>query len=240
MAKKEIEKVLENEVDEMVNAAEEQIVENNEVSADDLEDADDDDEDVEVADKEEKSAKDADDDKSFVQICRDLLKDKNNKRINGLLVKKISFDERPNYTQVNITLNKRVPSTSQYATDGKHKTIYTNTFALASVVREIPAMAWVAQHIIDEPEILEQIFTGAAIDIIQVFTPENDEFVNPFSTKAEPDVLVRNEDAIRDFVVGIKLNPFGFQELRAYASELRAARRQNRMQMQMMSMAMPM
>jgi len=203
---------------------------NNEADADELEDVDDDDDDDDV------ERVNDDEEKSFAQICRDILKDKNNKRWNGLVIKRISFDEKANYTQVNVTLNKKIPSTSQYAVDGKHKTLYTNTFAIASVIRELP-FAWLASHVIDEPECMEQILTGATIDIIQVFTPENEEFVNPFSTKANPDVYVSEEDTIRDFIVNIKLSNMGMGYLMEYARDLRnERRRQKQMNAMMMSM----
>lgn len=207
---------------------------NNEADADELEDVDDDDDDSDDNNNTE-SAND-NEEKSFAQICRDILKDKNNKRWNGLVIKRISFDEKANYTQVNITLNKKIPSTSQYAVDGKHKTLYTNTFAIASVIRELP-FAWLASHVIDEPECMEQILTGATIDIIQVFTPENEGFVNPFSTKANHDVYVSEEDTIRDFVVNIKLSNMGMTYLMEYARDLRnERRRQKQMASMMMSM----
>lgn len=204
----------------------------NEADADELEDVDDEESDD---DNNTERAND-DEEKSFAQICRDILKDKNNKRWNGLVIKRISFDEKANYTQVNITLNKKIPSTSQYAVDGKHKTLYTNTFAIASVIRELP-FAWLATHVIDEPECMEQILTGATIDIIQVFTPENEEFVNPFTTKSNPDVYVSEEDTIRDFIVNIKLSNMGVNYLMEYARDLRnERRRQKQMNAMMMSM----
>lgn len=232
MAKKDLDVATEKEVTKIVAEAEEEIANNNEVSADDLEDADDDDDEVEILDK---VSEKEEEDLSFNQICRNLLKDKNNKRYNGLVIKKISFDEKANFTQVNITLNKKVPSTSQYAVDGKHKTIYLNTFALASVVKEMP-FAWIAQHIIDEPEIMEQFFTGATVDILQQVVPESEEYVNPFSTASEKTAVTWTEDRIIDYVVSIKPNFFGAQYIKDYAKDVRDRRREEKRMMMMMSM----
>lgn len=96
---------------------------------------------------------------------------------------------------------------------GKTNVIYTSLYAIVGALKEDEDLSWLANSImkiIDETQdtsILNLLFNGATIDIIQQEFSAGEEFTNPFSTKKETQVY--DHDVIINHVVKFELSKIG-------------------------------
>lgn len=151
---------------------------------------------------------------SFIEIVKKCIVN-GAKRVNGLKVKNINFDEEyedKNYIRISFTVDK--PITGYVTNDGgatyeKGETniVFTSSFALAGLIKENEDMAWMANTIANKPKALSLIFSGATIDILQMEYPTGTPVVNPFAKNQEGQVY--DHDVITNNVINIKLSKSG-------------------------------
>lgn len=127
--------------------------------------------------------------KSYKQIIKSLLSDGWKARKN-LRVRNVTITKKEGYDMLTFVVEPPVPG---YITDengdyveGTTNNIYSSTFAVSGVLKETEDLGWLAQNIIAKPKLANHIFTGGTIDVIGKKVAEGEEFVNPFSTSAEP------------------------------------------------------
>lgn len=137
------------------------------------------------------------------------------KRINGLKVKNINFDEDyedKSYIRISFTVDRAIPG---FVTNdggatyekGNVNVVFTSSFALAGLIKENEDLAWMANTIANKPKALSLIFSGATIDILQMEYPTGTPVVNPFSKNTEGQIY--DHDVITNNVIAIKLSKSG-------------------------------
>lgn len=150
------------------------------------------------------------------------------KKITGLVVRNVNPEEKMAsngmlYTNFSFSLNKYVPA---FVTNnetlvrelGQLNVIFNTSFALASVIREKADMAWVGSHIIEHPKAAKIIFSGATLDIVQEHVPAGTTYINPFTTKENPEGEVFSEDKIINHIVDFKLSQCGIDAIKEIRS----------------------
>jgi len=151
--------------------------------------------------------------KSYDKIIKTIL-GTGAKRINNNRIKNVNFDEKDTYTRVSFTLTKGVPGfvtedNGNTWKEGITNVIYVSLYAIAGALKEDPDLAWMANAISERPAVLNLIFNGANIDIIQEFVVAGQDYTNPFSSKENP--IVFDHDTIINHVVKFKLGDTGKQ-----------------------------
>lgn len=139
---------------------------------------------------------------------------KENVRVNNLQVLNVNVTpqetEGGDWVRVSITLDSEVHGYTQnpdgtYSDNGTN-VIFVSLFSLVSTLRTIPGRSFIGNHILEHMDAIKVILAGAKIDIIQEKVTEGEQYVNPWSDKAEPKTI--NHDNYYNHVVNIKLDDF--------------------------------
>lgn len=150
---------------------------------------------------------------SFKEIVRNLMAN-GCKRTNGLIVKNVTITEDENYTRATLSVKDQIPgyvSDDNGATfyEGLTNNIFSSTFALAGLMKEMEELSWMANAIIDRPNILNLILNGSKVDIIQQRVAAGEDYINPFTTKKDAVPTQFDHDVIINYVVNIELGKVG-------------------------------
>lgn len=134
------------------------------------------------------------------------------KRVNGLKVKNVNWDNKDNYTRVSFTLASKVRAWVSEDNGntwklGTSNTIFTSLYAIAGALKEDESLGWLANTLLEKPEALNLIFNGATIDVIQQDVEANKPYHNPFSSGDK--TTTSTNDYIINHVVKFKLGATG-------------------------------
>ena len=105
------------------------------------------------------------------EIINELLKN-GAKEVKGLKVRTVTVSVMDNYTRLGLTIDREVDG-YVLGEDGKTfergttKVIFVSLFAVASVLKENPDVAFAANHLVEHPNAMNVILSGADINIIQ-------------------------------------------------------------------------
>lgn len=142
----------------------------------------------------------------------------------GLRVKNVLSSEEDNYDRVTMVIDGVVPAKTSpdngltFIT-GTSSNIFTSTFALAGTVKEDEDLSFLANYIISSPKIVNLLFNGALIDIIQMSYPANTPIINPFSTK-EDNSRIYDHEVIINYIVKIKPGKTGMKMIDKLADKI--------------------
>lgn len=151
------------------------------------------------------------------RTMKDIVKElmaKGCKRVNDVTVKNVVVEEFDNYTRATLVTREALDA---YVSDdngatyhkGKSNNLFSSTFAIAGAMKEDEELSWMANSIIEHPNVLNLILNGSKIDIIIEEVQKGVEYINPFTTKANPESTTFDNDTIVKYVVGIKLGKSG-------------------------------
>lgn len=153
--------------------------------------------------------------KTVSQIISAIMATGNAVRYKACLVKSCRVEEEDNYTRVSITLNNEVvgflPDASNNYLPAQVTTIFSSGFALAACIKNNEDISWLASIINENPNAIRVILPGSKIDIIRQLVKAGEEYVNPFTTKREEDVVpsVFDHDTYITHIVEIELGKNG-------------------------------
>ena len=153
----------------------------------------------------------------FQQVIKNLIID-GGKRLNQLRIKNVNAEKKDNYVKVSFTLTTAVPG---FVTEdngetwkrGMVNTIYTSLYAISGCLKEDEELSWIGGILNDLVEnngntgILNLLFNGAIIDIIQQEVSSGEEYNNPFSNNN--DVRVYDHDIIIPHIIKFRLGKTG-------------------------------
>ena len=150
---------------------------------------------------------------SFKEIVKSLML-AGYKRTNGLIVRNVTITEDENYTRATISVKEPIIG---YVSDdngvtfhkGTTTNIFSSTFALSGLMKESEELSWMANTIIEHPNVLNLILNGSKIDIIQQEVSAGEDYVNPFSTRKDRVPTQFDHDVIINYVVNIELGKMG-------------------------------
>lgn len=142
----------------------------------------------------------------------------------GLRVKNVLSSEEDNYDRVTMVIDGSVPAKTSpdnglTFTTGTSSNIFTSTFALAGTVKEDEDLSFLANYIISSPKIVNLLFNGSLIDIIQMTYPANTPIINPFSTK-EDNSRIYDHEVIINYIVKIKPGKTGLKMIDKLADKI--------------------
>lgn len=146
----------------------------------------------------------------------------------GLSVKNVTVTPFEEHVRIGITVDKDIkayvqnPDTGIYE-EGTSNIVFSSSFALASVIKDMPEAAFAANQIVANPNSLAVILSGAKIDIITEFAASGEEYSNPWSTKTDK-VTTFTHDVYINHVVNIELSQFGKDMLKQLALNMMGIR----------------
>lgn len=151
--------------------------------------------------------------KTIKDIIKELMA-KGCKRVNDVTVKNVVVEEFDNYVRATLVTREALDA---YVSDdngttyykGKSNNLFSSTFAIAGTMKEDEELSWMANSIIEHPNVLNLILNGSKIDVIIEEVPKGVEYINPFTTKTNPEPTTFDNDTIVKYVVGIKLGKSG-------------------------------
>lgn len=151
---------------------------------------------------------------TFADIIDKLLKDKTNRAYRGLMVKNvIKKDGDEDYTRVTLVINSSIPGYVP-EDDGTYKrgttsNIYTTSYAIAAVLKQNEDTAMMGNYVVNHPEIIPILLSGATISVIQTDVKEGEEYYNPFSTRENAEPYIGQHDFIVNNIYSLKLGKMG-------------------------------
>ena len=136
------------------------------------------------------------------------------KKISGIRIKNINFEDKDTYTRVSLTLNKAVrgfisKDNGETYEEGMTNVIFTSLFAIIGAIKEDEELSWMANSLLTSPKKLNPIFNGAEITIVQQDVASGEEYTNPFSTRTDNIPQVYDHDIIINHIIKFKLNKMG-------------------------------
>ena len=147
------------------------------------------------------------------------------KKLTNIRIKNVNFSEKDNYTMVSFTLSN--PIRGYVSNDngvsyeeGMTNIIFTSLYAIVGTLKEDDELSWMANALLENPKALNLIFNGSTIDIIQQDITAGEEFVNPFSTKSDPEVQVYDHNLIINHIIKFKLSKVGLRMADKFADKL--------------------
>ena len=154
---------------------------------------------------------------SYKKIIKSLIGE-GAKKFSSIRIKNVNTKIEENHIRVSFTLATPIRGfvtndNGETWEQGKTNIIYTSLYAIIGALKEDEELSWLANSImkiIDETQdtsILNLLFNGAMIDIIQQEFSAGEEFTNPFSTKKETQVY--DHDVIINHVIKFELSKVG-------------------------------
>ena len=128
-------------------------------------------------------------------------------------------DEDEDGIIANITLKNAVTLITA-TTETTTKTIRMYVSSLLSILREDDDMVWLATVLKTEYKLIPIIFAGAKIEVIQQIIGSGEEFVNPFTTKAEPKVYAYAHAVACNYVKSIEFSKRGMHFIDAIDNQI--------------------
>lgn len=153
--------------------------------------------------------------KSVKDIISAIMATGNAVRYRACLVKSCRVEEEDNYTRVSITLGNEVtgflPDASGNYLPSEVTTVFTSGFALSACIKNNEDISWIAGIINENPNAIRVLLPGSKIDIIRQLVKTGEEYINPFTTKANEDIVpsVFDHDTYITHIVGIELGKNG-------------------------------
>lgn len=165
---------------------------------------------------------------SSERTMKDIIKElmaKGCKRVNDVTVKNVVVEEFDNYVRATLVTREGLDA---YVSDdngatyhkGKSNNIFSSTFAIAGTLKENEELSWMANSIIEHPNILNLILNGSKIDVIVEEVAKGEEYINPFTTKVNPEPTTFDNDTIIKYIVDIKLGKSGMRMADKLADKL--------------------
>lgn len=151
---------------------------------------------------------------SFKEIIKNLMASGKCRKFNDLRIKNVNQSEQDNYTRISFTVNNPVPGYISRDNGltyelGTTNTIFSSTFALAGLLKEDEEKSWMANTVVERPQVINLILNGGSIDIIQQEVKAGEPYHNPFTTKEEPEDTIFDHDTIVNYIVGVHLGKTG-------------------------------
>lgn len=153
--------------------------------------------------------------KSYREIIKALIKD-GWKQKKNIKVTNITDTAKDNYTMLTFVVEPPVDAfvlndSGDYVED-KSKNIYSSNYALSGVLKQTEDLGWLSNLIVAKPKLANFYFNGGHIDVIYKKIAEGEEFVNPFSTNAEPQEL--EHDTYVYYITNVTLGKNGEETVR--------------------------
>lgn len=137
------------------------------------------------------------------------------KVIRNAVIKNVQVSEEDNYNRVTFVLRSGIPAkvspdNGLTFTDGLSTNLFSSTYAIAGGLKEDEELSFLANYIIASPKLINLIFNGGTIDIVQMTYPANTPIVNPFSTK-EDNARIYDHEVIINYITKFRPGKVGMK-----------------------------
>jgi len=131
------------------------------------------------------------------------------KKYNNLKIKNVNVLDADTYVRVSITI---VPNVPAYINEERTESnvIFTSLFALVAVLKNNEEYAWMANTLLERPNILPLILCGGTINILQREYEAGEDVPNPWSNR-ETEPRVYDHNVIVNDVIDITLGKAGIK-----------------------------
>lgn len=131
------------------------------------------------------------------------------KKFNNLKIKNVNILDADNYVRISITV---VPTVPAYINGEltESNVIFTSLFALTAVLKNNEDYAWMANTLLERPNVLPLILCGGTINILQREYGAGEEVPNPWSTR-ETEPRSYDHNVIVNDVIDITLGKAGMK-----------------------------
>ena len=151
----------------------------------------------------------------FEIALKAMLSNKANRVFKGLVVRNvIKKDDDEDYTRITLVVNGNIPGylpTDDGYKRGVTSNVYTTTYAIAAVLKQSEDTAMLGNYVVEHPEVVPALLSGATINLIQSNVAKGEEYRNPFTTKENPEPYVSDHDWIVNNIYGLKLGKIGLK-----------------------------
>lgn len=134
------------------------------------------------------------------------------KRYKDVVVKNVNTTDKDNYTMVSFTTKSALPAYVAEDDDyvlGVSNIVYSSLYAIVGAMRENEDLAWMGNVLLQSPNAVQLVLSGATLDIVQIEYAAGEVIYNPFTTKDEDEGVEYDHDCIINYIVGIKLSKIG-------------------------------
>ena len=161
----------------------------------------------------------------FKDVIKNLMASGKCQRFNGVVVKNVKIEEGEQYIRVTLVTKQPIPGmisddNGQSYHLGESNNVFTSTFALSGTMKEDEELSWMANSVNDHPNVLNLILNGSKVDIITHSVGKDEQYVNPFTTKVNPDPIIFEHDVVLRYIVGIHLGKTGEKMAERLADKL--------------------
>ena len=147
------------------------------------------------------------------EIIKNLL-NKGAVQVKGLKVESVNVDVKDTYTNIGIKLNKPIKG---FLTDDGGVTfeekdtnmLYISAYQLSGILKAMPEVAFLGQHVIKVPTSPSVLLPGATINIIQEKIEAGTPYINPFTTVDNPEPTEFEHDLYINYITDIKFGESG-------------------------------
>lgn len=156
--------------------------------------------------------------KSFHDICREILLN-GGKKVSNLRVKNVNVNLQPTadggeYYRVALTVDKpvkgyRTNTETGLMEESTTNVVFVSLYSISAVLKNNPDYAYLGGAVIENPQAVQVLLSGALIDIIQVPVTIGEEYTNPFSTTENSTIF--DHDTIINHVVDYRLSNIGLR-----------------------------
>ena len=130
--------------------------------------------------------------------------------ISNVVVKSVYVTNKGDYSLVTMRVNKDVKgidnTDDEYKLVDNSRTVFVYDHDIMRIISEMPELALFKRMFANEPSVLETVLAFAKIDVVQIVIKANEEFVSPFSGRAND---VRDYDSVRTYIKSITLGEEG-------------------------------
>ena len=157
---------------------------------------------------------------NFTETIKKLMTLNNVHRFNNLRIKNVNLKENEDNDSVRVTFTV-VPKIPGYIpvvnpetgeTErklGETNIIYSSNFGIAGMLKEDDEKSWMANTVVNHPQVLNLLMNGGSIDILQHIVPAGEPYHNPFTTRENPEDIVFDNETIINYVIAFKFGKTG-------------------------------
>lgn len=135
-------------------------------------------------------------------------------------VRNVTVRPQDEYVRLGITLDKPVKGFRQNENEEWEETdvkvIFISAYSVASILKEVPRAAFAANKLLENPESLSVVLSGAKIDVLAEHVASGQEYNNPWSERTD-NARVFDHDTIIHHIVKIEISDFGQDMLKQLA-----------------------
>lgn len=135
----------------------------------------------------------------------------------NVTVKNVTITQFETHCRVTLTTDAAIPAFILDEETGEYKEsttnlIYTSTYAIASLLKDIPEASFAAANAVENPKSLNVILSGATISVITELAKAGVDYINPWSTN-EANVAMFDHDVYITHVTDIEFSKFAKEKL---------------------------